>query len=538
MSQFLKSTPNQPIIFSICIILGLLLGKQLFENKTYESGFSQSEIKQGKILDILQKINDYYVDTINIVEIQENTINNLLQELDPHSSYVASRNVSEENERMKGNFTGIGVHFRIIEDTVRVISTVKNGPSEKIKIKAGDKIISINNHSFVGDSITGDLVQLRLKGLKGSVVKVGVLRNKNTLSFNVHRGEVALKSVDFSSFLAPGVGYIKINRFARKTINEFKEEVNELHKVGLSQLVIDLRDNGGGLLQAVVDICKELLPAGSGILSTKGRFENDEISTLTNGKLASLPLIILINENSASASEILAGAIQDNDRGVIMGRRSFGKGLVQRPFILKDGSSLKLTIARYLTPSGRCIQKEYKEDNEQYRGEFYARLNKGELYSKDSIHITDSTKYYTKKERIVFGGSGIIPDVFIPVDTSFYTDEYLQIARTNTLTKFYLNQIGSWEDTLTGNTIKEAYKRLENSQLWNAFTTYYMASDTSNVGPSLVNSREIILQSIYSRILNVPFGNEGYNYPTLQTDPYIQKILATPNLHQSVFGQN
>lgn len=420
-----------PLIASIGVVVGILLGS-FFANHFSGNRLSIINNSSNKIIDLFHLIEDQYVDTVNIPDLVEKALPQILKELDPHSTYVSASKVEESMQDLKGSFSGIGVQFTIYKDTIRVVKVVKGGPSEGVGIVAGDRIVSIDGKPYVGDSIANDGVMKRLKGTKGSVAKLGIKRvgQPRLLSFNVTRGNVPVKTIDATYMASPGVGYIRITSFGETTYAEFIAALSNLQTQGFSKLILDLRGNPGGYMETAVQLVNEFLPKNALIVYTEGRkSKRKEYRTDGRGSYQNLPLVVLVDETSASASEIFAGAIQDNDRGTIIGRRTFGKGLVQVPIEFPDGSMLRLTTARYYTPSGRCVQKPYKPgDEEDYEADLLLRAEHGEYYSADSIRTTGE-KYKTRLGRIVYGGGGIVPDLFIPRDTtgitSYFKEAYL-----------------------------------------------------------------------------------------------------------------
>lgn len=378
-------------------------------------------------------VNNFYVDSVDENKLVEDAIRGMLDKLDPHSSYTNAKETKEMNESLQGNFDGIGVQFNMVEDTLLVIQPIAKGPSEKVGIVAGDRIVAVNDTAIAGVKMPRDKIMMRLRGPKGTMVKLSVVRRdvKDTLVFNVKRDKIPVKSLDASYIIRPGVGYIRIGSFGATTYDEFMAAMDKLRKKGMKNLLLDLQDNGGGYLQAAVKIANEFLPKNdvivyaSGLRSPRMDYKADGSGTLRDGKV-----VVLVNEFTASASEIVSGALQDNDRGTVVGRRTFGKGLVQRPFDMPDGSMIRLTIAHYYTPSGRCIQKPYKKgDIKDYYKDFENRLKHGELTNPDSIHFADSLKFYTlRKHRVVYGGGGIMPDCFVPLDTLTYTKYHRQLV--------------------------------------------------------------------------------------------------------------
>lgn len=378
-------------------------------------------------------ITNLYVDSVDEQKLVEDAIKGMLDKLDPHSSYATPKEVKELNEPLNGNFEGIGVQFNMMDDTLVVIQPVTKGPSEKVGIIAGDRIVSVNDTAIAGVKMSKEEIMKRLRGPRGTKVRLGVVRRgvKEMLHFTVQRDKIPVKSIDAVYMIRPEVGYIRIGNFGATTHAEFMEGIEKLQQLGMRDLILDLEDNGGGYLQSAVQIANEFLQKNDLIVYTEGlRTRRQEYRADGHGKLLSGKVIVLVNELTASAAEIVSGAIQDQDRGIIVGRRSFGKGLVQRPVDLPDGSMIRLTIAHYYTPAGRCIQKPYKKgDLKEYEMDFENRLKHGELTNRDSIHFADSLKCLTlRKQRTVYGGGGIMPDEFVPLDTLQYTKFHRQLA--------------------------------------------------------------------------------------------------------------
>ena len=392
-------------------------------------------------------ITNLYVDQVDDNKLVESAIKGMLEELDPHSTYSTPEEVKRMNEPLQGNFDGIGIQFNMAEDTLFVIQPVSGGPSEKVGILAGDRIVMVNDTLIAGVKMSTEDVMRRLKGPKGTQVNVKVLRRgvPELLSFTIRRDKIPVYSLDASYMIAPKIGYIKINRFAATTHEEFMDALATLKGQGMKDLILDLQGNGGGYLNAAIDIANEFLGEKELIVYTEGRRSaRRDFYANGNGKHQFGKLVVLVDEYSASASEIVSGAVQDWDRGMVVGRRTFGKGLVQRPIDLPDGSMIRLTISRYYTPAGRCIQKPY-ENTENYAADLIERYNRGEMMSADSIHFPDSLKCTTlKKGRIVYGGGGIMPDYFVPVDTTLYTDYHRQISYKGVLLKVHYQLIDSY----------------------------------------------------------------------------------------------
>lgn len=406
-----------PLLCGVSIGIGILIGSVISPGSPQGTNLSPYD----KIKAVLGYVENNYVDTVNTDELVDRSLVDILQHLDPHSGYYTPQEVVEMNEPLQGNFSGVGVEYNIIHDTVVVVNVIRGGPAQEAGIMTGDRLVAADNVNITGDSAQEQIVKRRLRGASGSVVDVSYVRTgKNGIQkVKITRGSIPIYSVESSYMLDATTGYIRLTRFGETSYDEFMRAADTLRQQGMKKLVFDLRGNGGGLLETARKICDEFLPEGQMIVYTKGRAEGEEKMIATNkGQLEKVELAILIDENSASASEIVAGAIQDNDRGIIVGRRSFGKGLVQEEKQLSDGSAFRLTIARYYTPTGRCIQKPYGESISDYEHDAAQRYKSGELLHADSIHFPDSLKFKTPKGKIVYGGGGIMPDIFVPLDTA------------------------------------------------------------------------------------------------------------------------
>ena len=387
-------------------------------------------------------IDNFYVDSTNTPELVEEAIVSMLKELDPHSSYYSKDDIEAANEPLEGSFEGIGVTFQLLRDTILVVSPVPGGPSEKLGILAGDRILTIDGEEAFGKKVTNKFVMDRLRGKKGTKVNVSILRNyqPDLIDYTIVRDEIPINSIDATYMLTKDIGYIKLNRFSKTSMEEYHASMKELRNDGMKDLVLDLRSNSGGFLNVAVELSDEFLKEGKLIVYTEGsKSPRQDFTATSRGSFEDGKLVVLINEGSASASEIVSGAIQDWDRGVVIGRRSFGKGLVQRPFQLPDGSVIRLTAARYYTPSGRSIQRPYDEGSETYFKDLFERQEKGELVNADSIHFPDSLKYFTAANRTVFGGGGIMPDIFVPVDTLHLTRYYSDLIRKGVFNRYTID---------------------------------------------------------------------------------------------------
>lgn len=416
----------QPLIYAALILTGMLIGKILYRNNGESPVFFPFSLggTDSRFAEALKQVEKEYVDTVNLEKLEENAINGMLQQLDPHSFFIPARELSGVNESLEGNFEGIGIEFNILHDTILVVSPISGGPSEQLGILSGDRIISIEGKTVAGIHITNKEVMGKLRGKSGTKVSIEILRGTTkVIPFTIERGKIPIFSVDARFMLNKETGYIKINRFAETTFEEYLESYNKLKTQGLKTLILDLRGNPGGYLQTAHQLADEYLGEGKLVVYTEGKSQSRKDYTATaEGLFESGRLFVLIDEGSASASEIVSGAVQDWDRGTIVGRRSFGKGLVQDQTMLSDSSALRLTVARYYTPSGRCIQKPYKSSINDYQHEVMDRLENGELESPDSAKFEDSLKYKTMvRGRTVYGGGGIMPDEFVPLDTTYLT---------------------------------------------------------------------------------------------------------------------
>ncbi len=432
----------------------------LFLSLSSYKSLAQISPTAEKLDALMSMINYAYVDTIDEKKISDDAIRNLLKELDPHSVYIPAEELKEVNEPLVGNFEGIGVQFSILEDTIMITQTISGGPSEKLGLRAGDRIVKIDGNSVANIGIKNNDVLKKLRGNKGTKVKVDVYRrgNNGLIPFTITRDKIPLYSVDAAYMVTPTVGYIKISRFADSTVEEFKQALEKLKAQKVESIILDLSDNGGGYLNRAIELADEFLSNGKEVVYTIGKNNprQDNYSTSVGG-FEKGKVIVLVNESSASASEIVSGALQDWDRALIVGRRTFAKGLVQKPFPLPDGSAVRLTIARYYTPSGRCIQKHYEPGDENYDMDISMRYQHGELYHADSIKFIDSLKCKTMGGRVVYGGGGIMPDVFVGLDTSMGSKYYDELRRNGILNEFTLNYVDANRAMLLGK-YKDVYQ--------------------------------------------------------------------------------
>ncbi|MBL7962263.1 MAG: PDZ domain-containing protein [Flavobacteriales bacterium] len=393
---------------------------------------------------LLYQIGRMYVDSVDEASLVDKAIIGMLAELDPHSTYIPKEELEEVNEPLKGNFEGVGIQFNLIKDTIYVVDAISGGPSERLGIRAGDRIVRIDGENVAGIGLKNADVMKRLRGKKGTKVEVAILRKneKDLLDFSITRDKIPIYSIEAAYMATPTIGYIKVTRFSATTTKELRDKLDDLRKKGMVDLVLDLQGNGGGYLRSAIEMADEFLADKKLIVYTDGRNSPREESRATSeGRFEKGRLVVLVDEGSASASEIVTGAVQDWDRGVVIGRRTFGKGLVQRPVMLPDGSAVRLTVSRYHTPSGRCIQKPYEDGVEAYRRERAERLRKGELTTADSIHPTDTSRYYTQARRVVYGGGGIMPDIFVAIDTSMSSDYFGHLVRKGVLNTYALTYV-------------------------------------------------------------------------------------------------
>ncbi len=511
-----KKTIYTPLIIAIVLVAGIFIGRNLFPPNNGNIDFS-SVIKSSynnKISAILQLIENNYVENISVDTLTEKAIPLILENLDPHTSYLPPKENDEAHESLDGSFDGIGVQFNINNDTVLIVNVISGGPSQKAGILAGDRIVTVNDSLIAGVGITNAGVMKALKGPAGTTVKIGIKRKniKDLIYFDIVRDKIPLYSVDVSYMLNKNTGYIKISRFAGTTYKEFIEAAEKLKNLGMKKLVLDLRDNGGGYLGEAVNIADEFLPSGKMIVYTKGAHRKQTEYKATNkNKLVDVELAVLINSWTASASEILSGAIQDNDRGIIIGRRSFGKGLVQEEFDFKDRSGVRITVARYYTPAGRCIQKSYKNGYADYYSDIYKRAVDGELLSADSTKFPDSLKYTTPSGKIVYGGGGIMPDYFVPVDTTVLTDYYQKLTSKGLIYKFALNYTDNNRKKLQNfKTAKQINNYLESKDILNEFIKYAEDNGVRKNSYDLKYSKNFINTRLKAYIARNILDNEGF----------------------------
>jgi carboxyl-terminal processing protease len=491
----------------------------------------------NRIDELLMNINRLYVDDVKENELIDAAIIGMLEKLDPHSTYISKDDVDDANQRIEGNFVGIGIRFQLLKDTLMVVETIPGGPSEKIGLRAGDRIIAVDGKSIAGVGLKNSQVREKLMGDLGSKVAIDVKRNGQSKPFNftITRDKIPVNSVDCAYMVAPGIGYIKLNTFARTSHEELLKGFYQLKSAGMESLILDLQGNGGGLLQAAQIIADEFLSENKLIVYSEGRVQpRQELSARYPGNWESGKLVVLVDENSASASEILAGAIQDWDRGILVGRRTFGKGLVQRPIDLSDGSQVRLTIARFFTPTGRFIQKPYT-DLDAYENDKINRLKHGELMHLDSIKFPDSLKYKTRiTGRTVYGGGGIMPDFFVPLDTTYITNFYRDVAGTGAFNSFSLTYVNENRDRL-----KTDYSSIENfkqrfvidKKLMDDFLNYaYKENKKILMNESEYKKSKYIMElRLKATIAQDLFGLDGFYYIFNDSNDMLQKAISILN---------
>ncbi len=517
-----------PLWLALSVVVGIFIGT-FFANRFNGNRLSIINSGSNKLTDLLHIIDDQYVDTVNMNDLVETAMPQILSELDPHSVYISEKDVRQANDDLKGSFFGVGIEFTIRQDTIHVQNVIGNGPAERAGLLAGDKIVEVDGKPFVGKEVTNEVAMRALKGEKDTKVQVGVLRykEKKVKRFTITRGEIPMKSVTATYMLNDDTGYIKIKNWGEKTYPELLIALAQLAQEGFSNLVIDLRGNTGGYLMSAVQIANEFLPKGRLIVYTQGRKSaRQDYRSDGRGSYQQLPLVVLIDEGSASASEIFAGAIQDNDRGTIIGRRSFGKGLVQQPVTLHDGSMVRLTIARYYSPSGRCIQKPYTQgDSKDYEADIMARYEHGEFFSQDSIHHT-GPEYHTRNGRVVYGGGGITPDIFVPEDTVDMTSYYKEASMSGLILQFaYTYTDDNRQKLSTFKTMDELEVYLRKINSVELFADYAEKNGLKRRNLMIKRSHKLLERYVNSRIIYNIMGEAEWTEYLNADDPAIIETL-------------
>lgn len=518
-----------PFLLAICLIAGIAIGT------FYANHFSGNKLgiintSSNKLNALLRIIDDQYVDTVNMGELVEEAMPQILSELDPHSSYIPAKDLEAVNADLKGSFSGIGIQFTIQNDTIHVNSVIQGGPSEKVGLMAGDRIVEVDDSAFVGKIVTNSEAMKRLKGEKGSKVKLGVYRpgEKDLLHFTVIRGNIPVKSIDAAYMINEKVGYIKVNKFGETTYPELLIALAKLNQKNCEGLIVDLRGNTGGYMAAAIQMVNEFLPNNRLIVYTQGRKSpREDYNSNGTGSNQKMPLVVLVDEGSASASEIFAGAIQDNDRGTIVGRRSFGKGLVQQPIEFSDGSAIRLTIARYYTPSGRCIQKPYEKGKEsEYELDLLTRYEHGEFFSADSIKQDETEVYHTRLGRPVYGGGGIMPDIFVPQDTTGMTSYFRMAANRGLIIRYTFDYTDQNRSTLQKyDTPEKMEAYLKGQNLLNKFAAWAEKKGLKRRNNLMMKSRRLFEMSLYGNIIYNMLGMEAYVEYLNESDKTVLKAV-------------
>jgi carboxyl-terminal processing protease len=543
-----KKTVITPLLIAISLVAGVGLGYLLTPtpspSEEVQSAEEVSPIENSLILNgdklsqTLQLISAMYVDPVSVDSLVELAIPQLMEELDPHSSYIPRHEMQEANEPIEGEFDGIGVVFNMSSDTIVVMNVVPKGPSDKMGIQSGDRIMTIDDSLVAGRKIPQDKIVKRLRGKRGTKVKLGIKRYgvNELISFTVKRDKIPLNSVEASFMMTDEIGFVRLSSFAKTSYAEMQKALGELRKQGMTKLIFDLRDNGGGLLDQAIYIGEMFLPNGKLVVYTVDRAGNRmEEYSRKDGNYSDLEIVVLINENSASASEILAGAIQDNDQGTIIGRRSFGKALVQRHIPYPDGSALRLTIARYYTPTGRSIQKPYDKGSEEYAMDIYNRYMHDELFNVDSIKLADSLKYYTPEGKVVYGGGGIMPDIFVPLDTTSVTPYFREVTAKNILYRYTMEYTDKHRKALTAvnNDIRKLNAMLDaDKTLLDGLVHYAESKGVKANAEQIEESKELLMAQIRAYIgRNATLDYSGYYSNIYTIDPTMLKALE-------VLGEN
>lgn len=513
-----------PVIIAVSFVAGMLTAR-IFNDKSVTGG-------NEKLDNIMSLIDQYYVDDVDMDSLVELAIPSLLANLDPHSTYIPASDLQSVNDELEGSFGGIGITFQMMNDTVTVLEVISGGPAEKVGMLPGDRIVTINDSVAAGRKWSNEKILKTLRGEKGTKVKLGVKRSTaaTLLPFTVTRGDIPVTSIDAAYTITPGVGYVKVNKFGRNTFQEFLTEITKLKGQGVGKYVIDLRGNGGGYMEPAILMANEFLPADRLIVSTKGRNmdNNTSIASDGTGSFSDAEVVVILDEYSASASEIFAGAIQDNDRGLIVGRRSFGKGLVQHQELLPDNSAIRLTVARYYTPSGRCIQKTYRPgEASKYSSELFDRYSNGELYSADSIKIDKSLSFLTSTGRTVYGGGGIIPDLFVPNDTTGISSYYISVANAGLLQKFAFEYCDLNRDQLSKcKTADQILKILPPDDILLQSFADFAADNGVPARWIYINiSRDLIVNQLKALISRDILGTSSYFYIYNRRDPSVLRAV-------------
>jgi carboxyl-terminal processing protease len=522
-----------PFALALTMAVGIIIGNffAMRSNIGATLGLFRSlGLDKNKVSQAINLIATRYVDSVDVNSLTDNAMSDLLASLDPHSVYIPAKDLQSTNEQLEGSFSGVGIEFNIQRDTILVVSVISGGPAEKAGVLAGDRIVNVNDSVFVGKSINNDRVMHKLRGAKGTVVKLGIkrARRRKLLDYAIKRGDVPVTSVEASYIIAPKTGYIKVSKFGDTTYSEFLTALAKIRNQGANRLIIDLRGNTGGFMEAAVKMVNEFLPKDQLIVYAAGRaYPRTDFYSDGRGSFPNMKIAVLMDEWSASASEIFAGAVQDNDRGLIIGLRSFGKGLVQQPFEFSDHSAVRLTIARYYSPSGRCIQKPYQRGKDQnYERDFVNRYLHGEFFSKDSIKIQSKEKFKTRGGRIVYGGGGIVPDIFVPLDTTGVTPYYRRLFDSGALFQFAVHYSDQHREKLkTFNNWKAMDDYLSRQPLANMLAAYAETKDVPKHYYYFMISHQLISQQVKAYIIRNMYGDEGFYSSLNQNDVTVKRAV-------------
>lgn len=520
-----------PTVTVVALMLGFLIGNAISNKANAQRFIIQNgqiiSAPSSKVDQLLQLMDRAYVDPLNLDSITDEAMEELVKRLDPHSAYIPKEDLERVNSELSASFSGIGVQFTIQNDTVRIVAVIAGGPSEGVGVLAGDKLVEVNDSSFTGKKMSNERVMSTLRGEKGTEVKLGILRNGSSdlLHFTVTRGDIPVHSVDAKFIIDKNIGFVRVNKFGESTYQEFLAALNELKARGASKYIVDLRENSGGFMEHAIKMANEFLAAGDGIVYAEGRaYPRYEAKANGSGRFKNVPLVVLIDNFSASASEIFSGAMQDNDRAKIIGRRSFGKGLVQQQIPFDDGSALRLTVARYYTPSGRCIQKPYKlGEQEDYAQDLIERYEHGEFFSADSIQYGDTTVYRTKQGRVVYGGGGIMPDIFVGRDTTLNSPWYNRVVNMAITYQFaysytdrHRKELSRYKDW------QSLEKHLLQANLLDEFVKFAEEKGVEPNRAQIQKSKSLVIRLVNAFIVRNILGDEGF-FPLYERDDEITR---------------
>ena len=515
-----------PLIFSVVMIAGMFFGFEIHQQTGGTQSFFRIH-KKTSLQEALDLIKNRYVDSVHIDSLQNDALTDVMNHLDPHSVYIPASNLSEANESLIGNFQGIGIEFNIFDDTVHVLYVVPGGPSDKAGLQIGDKLLKVDDSSVISKTLPSVDIRKMIRGKQGTKVKLTILRGNTIQYYNVERGTIPIPSLDAAYMIAPQEGYIRLNKFSETTYREFMQAMESLQKQGMQKLILDLRDNGGGFINQAVNIADEFLDDNKLIVYTQGtNIPRQDYNAKKDGVFEKGKLVVLVDELTASASEIVAGALQDWDRATIIGRRTFGKGLVQEQYELSDGSAIRLTVARYYTPSGRSIQRPYDKGRKIYMEEIYDRFKNGDQLATDSLHYATGKAFKTSGGRTVYGGGGINPDIYVPMDTNIYTRSvaklYLDGRFNNFVYKYYIDHLGLFKQYQNPNEFFSHYQNT--SDAWNQLVDFAM-KDSINLRKIPDTDRVNIQEQMKAYLARFRWRTEGFYEVYNQYDPAVKKAL-------------